>query len=64
MLKLNLKRRNNGKMSNKNYIKEKKSGITEKTAQRFRHLHIRSVRCGLIQYDGIYTLRNIPRKKY
>jgi hypothetical protein len=60
---LNFKRRNNGKNSNKNNIKEKWSRIDKKTAQKLRHLHVRSMRCGLLQYDGIYTLRNIPLNK-
>ena len=36
---------------------------TETFARKNPQLGVRRIACGLLQYDGMYTLSNIPRKR-
>ena len=63
MFKINIKRKTNGNGIKSKRSKERKSPKSEKVTQRFRHLGVRRISCGLLQYDGVYTSNKIPRKR-
>ena len=63
MFKIKLKLRKNGNKIRLDTTNEKNVRSFREKAYRQDHLGLRSVWSGSLQYDGVYTLKHIPRKR-
>ena len=63
MMKINLKRIKNGMKMRLNAVNKEKYQSSKKTVHKHSHLGVRSVWCGSLQHDGIYTLKHIPKRR-
>jgi hypothetical protein len=59
-----IRKEKNGKINQNGKTKREFKTKSEKSFRNSTQLGIRKISCGLIQYDGIYTLSRIPKRKY
>ena len=59
----NIKKEKNGKTSQKTKIKGKLVSIPAIIPQKSAKTGVRRISSGLFQYDGIYTLYRIPKRR-
>ena len=63
MFNINLKRKTNGKKTKSNRNGTNLHLKSKKVDQQYHQLGVRRVSCGLLQYDGVYSSYNLPRKR-